>query len=300
MSVIGFIGLGVMGAPMAHNVSRKYDVLVYDVNPERVDLTLASGSAGEGSLMAAESVAAVGAAADIVLLSLPGSLVVREVILGGDGLIAHMKPGTVVIDTSTTEPGVIQEAAERLASAGIEMLDAPVSGGEGGAIAASLSIMVGGQEATFERCRDVLATMGSTLVHVGPIGMGEVAKLINNLIVGATFAVVAEGFALGVQSGLDPVVLYAAIRNGWAQSKVLDVAADAMLQQDYAPGGTVDIHWKDLNYALSLARAQDVPTPMTAMTFEIFKAARAAGKGGFAQPAVVQLWEQLLGMEIKS
>lgn len=299
MAVIGFIGLGVMGKPMARNVSRSFDVLIYDLDPARIKATLSGGAAGEGTLTAADSIGDVGAAADVVVLSLPGSPVVREVILGEGGLIHHMKPGSVVIDTSTTEPGVIQEAAEKLAAAGIEMLDAPVSGGEGGAIAASLSIMVGGSEVIFERCRDVLATMGTTLVHVGDIGMGEVAKLINNLIVGATFAVVAEGFALGVRSGLDPAVLYAAIRNGWAQSKVLDVAADAMLQKDYAPGGTVDIHWKDLNYALSLARAQDVPTPITAMTFEIFKAARAAGKGAFAQPAVVQLWEQLLGMDIK-
>lgn len=299
MTTIGFIGLGVMGAPMARNVSRAFDVVVYDIDDARVDLVLSSGSAGEGSLKAADSITAVGQACDIVVLSLPGSAIVHEVILGSEGLVHSMAEGSVVIDTSTTEPAVVQEANRSLAESGIDMLDAPVSGGEGGAIHASLSIMVGGDEAVFERCRPVLETMGTTIVHVGESGMGEVAKLVNNLIVGATFAVVAEGFALGVRSGLDPAVLYAAIRNGWAGSKVLDVAADAMLKQDYTPGGTVDIHWKDLGYALSLAREQDVPTPVTALTYEVFKAARGSGKGPLSQPAIVQLWEELLDFQVK-
>ncbi|MBN2556540.1 MAG: NAD-binding protein [Anaerolineales bacterium] len=298
MTVIGFIGLGVMGKPMACNVSRAYKVLVYDLDPERVQQTLAEKTEGSGSLHAADSVGGVGASADIVILSLPGSPAVRRVVQGVGGLAECMRPGSIVIDTSTTEPAVIQELHGLLAESGVEMLDAPVSGGERGAIDASLSIMAGGSEPVFQQCREVLNMMGSTVVHVGDIGMGEVAKLINNLIVGATFAVVAEGFALGVRSGLDPAVLYEAIRNGWAGSRVLDVSARAMLERNFTPGGTVDIHWKDLGYALSLASAEDVPTPITAMTYEVFKAARAAGKGASAQPAIIQLWEDLLKLQV--
>jgi 2-hydroxy-3-oxopropionate reductase len=133
---------------------------------------------------------------------------------------------------------------------------------------------------------------------MGESGMGGVAKLVNNLIVGITFVAVAEGFALGVKSGLNPNTLYEAIRNGWAGSKVLDVSAEAMLGRNFKPGGTVDIHWKDLGYALTLAREKDVPVPAAALTHEIFKAARASGRGQLSQPAIVQMWERLLGIEV--
>jgi 2-hydroxy-3-oxopropionate reductase len=128
--------------------------------------------------------------------------------------------------------------------------------------------------------------------------MGEVAKLVNNLIVGVTFAAVAEGFSLGVKSGIDAESLYKAIRGGWAGSTVLEVAAPAMLAGDFTPGGTIDIHWKDLGYALSQAKEEDVPTPMTAIAHEVFKAARAAGRGKLSQPAIVKLWEDLLNIDI--
>jgi 2-hydroxy-3-oxopropionate reductase len=188
--------------------------------------------------------------------------------------------------------------AAALAERGIGFLDAPVSGGEQGAIDATLSFMVGGDVHAFDRVRPLLEAMGSSVVHVGDVGAGEVAKLVNNLIVGITFAAVAEGFSLGAKSGIDPAELYKAIRGGWAGSKVLEVAAPAMLEKDFTPGGTVDIHWKDLGYALSLAKEQDVPTPMTALAHEVFKAARAAGQGGLSQPSVVKLWEHLPGIDV--
>ena len=289
---IGFIGLGVMGAPMASHVGSQYDLVVFDTDSSRFEKVEAS------QLARAADTGQVGRECRTVLLSLPGSEAVAEVVAGSGGLAESMAPGGVIIDTSTTEPTVIQRLAKELRQSDIAILDAPVSGGEGGARAGKLSIMVGGDETVFNACRRILETMGESVIRVGGTGMGQVAKLVNNLIVGVTFAAVAEGLALGVKSGLDADTLYQAIRGGWASSKVLDVSADAILNRNFQPGGTIDIHWKDLNYALSLARSQDVPIPMTAITHEIFKAARASGRGGLAQPVIVQLWESLLNIEV--
>ncbi len=288
-TVIGFVGLGVMGRPMARRVASRLEVVVYDVDSART----------EGFSGRAASLAELGRRASIVLLSLPSSSVVRSAILGEGGLAESMASGGVIVDMSTTEPAVIKEAAAALEARGLSLLDAPVSGGEKGAIDGTLSIMVGGRSEVFSRCRGVLETMGSSVVLVGGAGMGQVAKLVNNLIVGVTFAAVAEGFALGTKSGLSPDVLYEAIRGGWAGSKVLEVSVPAFLKRDFTPGGTVDIHWKDLGYALAQARETDVPVPVTAVVHEIFKAARASGRGKLSQPAIIQLWEELLGIEVK-
>lgn len=302
---VGFVGLGVMGAPMAANVAAEFDLVMYDVVRERVSIvqeliTAAKKNSGISDPKAPSSAAAsiedVAASSEVILLSLPGSQIVRRVIT--DHLAAKLNPGTVVIDTSTTEPAVSQEVGRLLSKRDVGFLDAPVSGGEKGAREGTLSVMVGGDAATVDRCRPVLETIGRSIVHVGDVGMGEVAKLVNNLIVGVTFAAVAEGFSLGVKSGIDAESLYEAIRGGWAGSTVLEVAAPAMLAGDFTPGGTIDIHWKDLGYALSQAKEEDVPTPMTAIAHEVFKAARAAGRGKLSQPAIVKLWEDLLNIDI--
>ncbi len=290
---IGFIGLGVMGAPMARNLRKKFEqVCVYDCDRSRLSVF----SPGEYRL--ADGAAQVAEESDVVVLSLPGSDSVRDVVLGSEGVSGHLAAGSVVIDTGTTEPSVSRSIAGELASRDIGFLDAPVSGGEKAAIEGTLSFMVGGGKDVFERCLPILRAMGSSVIRVGESGSGSVAKLVNNLIVGAEFAAIAEGFALAVKSGLDPGVLYEAIRGGWAQSKVLDVSTQAFLRRDFRPGGSVDIHWKDLGYALSLARNVDVPTPVTAIVHEIFKAARAGRKGRMAQPAIVMLWEELLNIRV--
>ncbi len=286
---VGFAGLGIMGGHMARKVAAKYDVVVFDVDSSRM----------QGFPAAAASLSELGRRAGVVLLSLPTSSVVRTVVLGKGGCAETLARGSVVVDMSTTEPAVIHEIARALDERGISLLDAPVSGGEKGAAEGTLSFMVGGKQEVFDECRAILQTMGSSIVRVGESGMGQVAKLVNNLIVGITFAAVAEGFVLGTRSGLKPEVLYEAIRNGWAGSKVLDVSVPAMLARDFRPGGTVDIHWKDLGYALAQAKETDVPVPVTALVHEIFKAARASGKGKLSQPSIVQLWESLLGIEVK-
>ncbi len=293
VETIGFVGLGVMGRPMAVNLARRFALLVYDKDPARL-----SGTQGKG-IRRASSLEELGRQAGIVLLSLPGSAAVEEVIAGRSGLGETLGTGGVVIDTGTTEPAVSQRLAGLLAGRGITLLDAPVSGGEKGAVEATLSVMVGGPQEAFSRCRDIFAAIGKTIVRVGDSGMGQVAKLVNNLIVGATFAALAEGFTLAVKSGLDPQKLFEAIRGGWAGSKVLEVSAPAMLERKFDPGGTVDILYKDLGYALALARSTDVPLPITVQTHEIFKAAKAAGYGGRSQPVIVNLWEKLLGIEVK-
>ncbi len=302
---VGFIGLGVMGGHMARHLAGRYDLTVFDVDSAKIATLETAGPPGDGTLSGTEpstgargaaSVAAVGAACDLVLLSLPSSEIVERVVAGDGGLLLHMDPGGAVIDTSTTEPTVTKRIAARLAERGIGFLDAPVSGGEGGARAATLSIMVGGPAELFDRCKPVLEVLGASVVRVGEVGAGEVAKLVNNMIVGCTFAAIAESFALGRKMGLDVEELYQAIRGGWAASAVLDVAAPGIIARNFTPGGTVDLHFKDIGYALSLARGQNVPTPMTAVVDEIFKAARASGRGPQAQHVIIELWEELLGL----
>ena len=285
---IGFIGLGIMGGAMAGHLAERHELTVYDVDEARASAVAGAVRAG--------SIAELARRSELVLLSLPSSQIVETVCTADDGLAPHLGKGTVVIDTSTTEPAVSRRIAGVLSAAGIAFMDAPVSGGEGGARDASLSIMVGGDPEVFKRCKPVLETLGRSVVRVGDVGAGEVAKLVNNMIVGSAFAVIAEGFALGRKMGLDSQVLYDAIKDGWAGSPVLDAAAPGIIERNFRPGGSVDVLFKDLGYALSLARSQNVPTPMTAVVDEIFKAARASGRGGQAQQVIIQLWEDLLGL----
>jgi 2-hydroxy-3-oxopropionate reductase len=291
---MGFIGLGVMGRGMARNLSRKYPgLIVYDIDTEKM-------KALEGEkIEAAKDIPDLARRCRIVFLSLPTSAVVHEVVLGAHGLAAFMERGSIIVDSSTTEVGLVRQLAAELDARGIEFADAPVSGGEKAAVEGTLSFMAGAKESVFTAVKDYCSAMGASVVRMGEIGAGQTAKAVNQMIVGAAFAVIAEAFALGVKSGLDPAALYEAIKGGWAGSKVLDVAAGDMLNRDFRPGGTVDIHWKDLGYALSLAGDKDVPTPVTALVHEVFKAARARGDGKKSQPAVVCLWESLLDIEIK-
>ena len=286
---VGFIGLGVMGGHMARHLSGQFDVTVYDVD--------AGKAAQQEKAAKAQTVQQVGETVDVVLLSLPTSGIVNDVVCGPEGLIHVMKAGTAVIDTSTTEPTVSRAMAKALAAKGIDFLDAPVSGGDGGARDAALAFMVGGDEAVFEKYTPVLQVMAKSVVRVGDIGTGGVAKLVNNMIVGAAFSIIAEGFALAMKNGIDPQVLYEAIKDGWAGSTVLNVAAPGIIKQDYKPGGTIDLLFKDIGYALSLARSQNVPVPVTAIVDEVFKTARASGRGPYAQQIITQMWENLLDID---
>ncbi|HSB70312.1 MAG TPA: NAD(P)-binding domain-containing protein [Candidatus Methylomirabilis sp.] len=290
---VGFIGLGVMGGPMARNlVKAGYTVVGFDTDAGR----LAKFTAGGGK--AASSAAEVGKQGEVVFLSLPTGDVVREVVTGANGLVTVMQAGTLVADLSTTEPKVAQDAAAACSAKHIVFLDAPVSGGEQGAIDASLSIMVGGDAAAFARCKPILLRMGRSVVHMGGSGMGQATKLVNNMIVAANFAAVCEGWALAVKAGLDPATLHEAIKGGWAGSRVMEETIPRLLGRNFVPGGTVDIMTKDVGYALNMARSLDTPVPVTALAHELFRMAKAQGNGPKAQPILITLWEQWTGIQV--
>jgi 2-hydroxy-3-oxopropionate reductase len=294
-----------MGQAMARNLAWKLpgeaekQLLVYDIDKAKVNALMeACGNAG-GVIIKASNIAEIGRRADIVFLSLPVSAVVREVIVGKGGLAEFLKAGSIVADTSTTDVETVKAIALELEKKKVGFTDAPVSGGGKGAREGTLSFIMGGKEYVFDLLKPDCDTMAASVVYMGGTGAGQTAKAVNQMIVGATFAVIAESFSLGVKGGLDPKTLYEAIKGGWAGSKVLDVAAQDMFSREFKPGGTVDIHWKDLGYALNLSRDTDTPVPVTALVYEIFKAARAKGVGKKSQTAVVRLWEELLEIEVR-
>jgi 2-hydroxy-3-oxopropionate reductase len=292
-TALGFLGLGVMGGPMARNlVKAGYPVVGFDTDAGRLEKFVATGGKG------VRSVTEAAAGAEVVLLSLPTGDIVRDVVTGANGLLTVMKAGTVIVDLSTTEPKVAQVCAAASAAKGITFLDGPVSGGEQGAIDAALSIMVGGDTATFARVKPILACLGRSVVHMGGSGMGQATKLVNNMIVAANFAAVCEAWGLAVKVGLDPATLHEAIKGGWAGSRVMEETVPRLLKRNFVPGGTVDIMTKDVGYALNMARTADVPVPVTALAHELFRMVKAQGKGGQAQPILIHLWEQWLGITV--
>ena len=286
----GFIGLGIMGRPMAANLSKRFDVIGFDVDEKRFE--------GLSNVRRAASIAEVARSCSVVLLSLPGTAIVESVIAGPGGLFETLQSGSLILDLSTTMPTASQRLAKVAVGKSLEYADAPVSGGEAGATEATLSVMVGASESTFNRALPYLSAIGRSVVRLGEVGTGGVAKLVNNMIVGAEFAVIAEGFALAARFGLDATSLFEAIRGGWAASKVLEVSAPAMIMQDYRPGGTVDLIEKDIGYARTLATEKRVPVPVTAITHEIYVAAQARGDGKSAQPVIIQMWEDLLDLQV--
>ncbi len=290
---LGFLGLGVMGGAMARNlVKGGYTVSGFDTDGDRLKRFAAAGG------KAAASAAEAGKAGAIVFLSLPTGDVVRDVVMGSGGLLSAMAAGSIIADLSTTGPTVAQDAAAACAAKGITFLDAPVSGGEQGAISASLSIMVGGDAAAFARVKPVLACLGKSVVHMGGSGMGQATKLINNMIVAVGFAAVCEAWALAVKVGLDPATLHEAIKGGWAGSRVMEETVPRFLQRNFVPGGTVDMMTKDVAYSLEMARTANVPVPVAALSHELFRMAKAQGKGLKAQPFLVTLWEEWTGIQV--
>ena len=270
---------------MAANLAKHGPVLGFDLDAGRFP--------GLAGVQRADTLAEIGARCTVVCLSLPSAAVVEEVTLGAQGLIHSLQVGSLVIDLSTNLPAVSRRIAGKLAERGIEFADAPVSGGEAGARSAELAIMVGAAESSYARCLPILSHLGKSIVRVGEVGAGGVAKLVNNMIVASAFAVIAEGFALALRNGVDPQLLYDGIRTGWAGSKVLDVSAPAIVAREYIPGGSIDMLEKDLGYARALATESHVPIPMTAAAHEIFVAGQAAGKGRQSQPAIIEMWRAL-------
>ncbi|WP_275983657.1 2-hydroxy-3-oxopropionate reductase [Paenibacillus hamazuiensis] len=290
---VGFIGLGIMGKPMSMNLIKAgYELVVLEKNKAAADL-IAAGAA------AAATPRAVAELADIVITMLPNSPQVQEVVLGADGIIEGAKPGTVVIDMSSIAPLVSREIALKLAEKGIEMLDAPVSGGEPKAIEGTLSVMAGGKQHVFDQCYDVMKAMAASVVRTGDIGSGNVTKLANQIVVALNIAAMSEAFVLASKAGVQPEAVYQAIRGGLAGSTVLDAKAPLVMDRKFDPGFRINLHIKDLNNVLETSHEVGVPLPLTASVMEMMQALKADGLGDCDHGSLIQFYEKLAKVEVK-
>jgi 3-hydroxyisobutyrate dehydrogenase len=297
MTKVGFIGVGTMGKLMAINLlKRHHQVTAYDLNPAPVEELKEFGAE------AAASSAEAAAAGDMVVTMLPSSPHVEAAVLGSGGILDGMRPGTVLIDMSTIDPLVSRRVAERVTARGFRMLDAPVSGGSIGARDATLTIMVGGPKDVFDECRPVLEAMGQNVIHCGDHGMGEVVKVVNNLIAGVSMAVVAEAYNIGMRAGADPKVMYNVISKssggGWAHDRnnpIPGVVPGAPASNDYAPGFMVDLMRKDLGLAVAAAKGLRAPSILAAVAEQMFASASNMGFGQRDMSAVVKAIEALSG-----
>jgi len=279
---VGFIGLGIMGAPMAANLLRAgFDVTVWNRSPSRTAPLLEAGANG------ADSPADVAAASEVTLSCVTNSGDVEEVALGPGGVIEGAKPGSVYIDCSTIAPETARKVAAALAKRGVAMLDAPVSGGDIGAQAGTLAIMVGGEEETFERCLPVLQAMGKTIVHVGPSGAGQVVKLCNQIAGALNLLAAAEAIGLARRAGVDPNKMLEVVSAGAAGSWMLSNLAPRAVRGDYAPGFMVDLMQKDLRLVLDAANETHTPLPGTALVSQLFQSIQAEGRGTDGTQALV-------------
>lgn len=290
MTRIGFIGLGTMGGPMAANlVKAGHDVVGYNRSRGAVERLVEQGGRG------ADSIAAAVTAADVVITMLPDSPDVRTVALDDAGVLAHAAPGTLFIDMSTIRPDVATAIAGEAAGRGVRMLDAPVSGGERGAIEATLSIMVGGSAEDFAAAQPVFAAVGKTIVHVGPTGAGQTVKAANQLIVAGTIELVAEAIVFLEAHGVDMPPAIKVLAGGLAGNAILDRKADGMLKRDFAPGFRIELHHKDLNIVSDAAREAGVVLPLGALVAQLVASLKAQGDGGLDHSALLKLIDQLSG-----
>ena len=290
---IGFIGLGIMGKPMAKNLLKAgyRDLLVNNRSQASVK-ELESAGAVSATLQE------IGTWCDAVITMLPNSPQVKEVMLGPEGVASFMRPDTVFIDCSSINPMVSREIASQLEEKGIGMLDAPVSGGESGAIEGTLSFMVGGKQQIFERYKPLLQAMGSSVIRCGEVGAGNTAKLANQIIVACNLQALAEALTLAQKAGVEPETVFAAIKGGLAGSAVMNAKGPMMMTGDDKPGFKTELHIKDLNNVLDCAHTVGAPVPMTAQVQEVFQWLRSHGCGEKDHSTVAQYYEYLTGIKI--
>ena len=294
MKKIGFIGLGIMGKPMAKNLIKAgYELTVYDILPEPVQEVVAAG-AKQG-----DSSADVAAQSELVITMLPNSPHVREAVLGKDGVLDGAKSGLILVDMSSIAPLVSIEVSEKAAEKGVAMLDAPVSGGEPKAVDGTLAIMVGGPEKVFDQVKDILDVMGGSVTLVGEIGSGNTTKLANQIIVALNIAAMSEAMVLSEKAGVDPEKVFQAIRGGLAGSTVLDAKMPLVLAGNFNPGFRIDLHIKDLTNALETAHELDVPVPLSAQVLEYMHALRVDGHGGDDHGGLIQFYEKMAKLEVR-
>ena len=293
MAKIGFIGLGIMGRPMAKNLMKAgYKLTVYDKYAAMDDVKeLGADCAASNKEVASKS--------DVIITMLPNSPHVKEAILGKDGVAEGIKAGAIVVDMSSIAPAASQEVGEVLKAKGVSFLDAPVSGGEPKAIDGTLAIMVGGENEAFLKVKPILEKMGASVVLVGDLGAGNVTKLANQIIVALNIAAVSEAFTLASKAGVNPQQVFEAIRGGLAGSTVMNAKVPMILDGNFKPGFRIELHIKDLQNALDTAHALGVPVPLTAGVMETLQALKVDGFSANDHSAIVRHYEKLAKIEVR-
>jgi len=294
-ATVGFVGLGAMGGAMAgYLVQSGYAVTGYDVSAERLEAAARAGVTRAGSAALAAG------AADVVLSSLPHPAAVRDAYLGSGGIVAAARPGATLIDLSTVDPDTWKDVARAAGERGLACLDAPVSGGPAEAGSGRLVFLVGGEPAVLERCRPILATLGSEIHHVGPLGSAQVVKIVNNVMTMGNVAVAAEAMVLGVKAGLDPKRLFDILSTSGGRSHHFLKRFPNVLAGDFAPRFSIALSRKDLGLAARLAESLGVPMLTTAVVRQVYEAAAAAGLDGRDMAAVTELFERWAGVQVRS
>ena len=291
---IGFIGLGIMGKPMSKNLLKAgHEVVCFDLYKPSVDEVAAAGAKG------AASVADVARECSFIITMLPNSPHVHQVALGQGGITDNAKRGTLLVDMSSIAPLTAREVHDGLQANGIRMLDAPVSGGEPKAVDGTLSVMIGGAQKDFDEAKPVLEAMAASVVRVGEIGAGSTAKLANQIVVAINIAGLAEAMALSTKAGVDPELVFQAIRGGLAGSTVMEAKAPMMLARNINPGFKIDLHIKDLGNILETGHAVHVPLPLSAAVMEMMQALKADDMGGADHSALIRHYEKIANVEVK-
>jgi 2-hydroxy-3-oxopropionate reductase len=288
MVKIGYIGLGVMGQPMAKNLLKAgHQLVVYDVVKEKVDDLVQAGAEPADNCRDAAS------RGDIIILMLPDSPEVEAVMLGEEGVLEGARPGSIIIDMSSISPLVDIALEKKAREKSLKMMDAPVSGGEPGAVAGTLAIMVGGDASTFDEIKGILDVMGKSVVRVGDIGAGQFTKLANQILVAVHLQAMSEALVFAKKAGLDVQKVYDAVKGGLAGSNVLDAKVPLVLKRNYKPGFRIKLHIKDLKNALIVGRELGIPLPATALAQTFFEACDAAGRGNLDHGALITVTEEL-------
>lgn len=291
--MIGFIGLGIMGRPMASSLLKKgVPLMVNDLVQEAVDEAVSLGAVFAAPRQIGES-------CDIIFTILPNGDIVQNVLFGEDGVASGLKNGALVVDMSSVTPVQSRSCAEKLKKLGVGFLDAPVSGGEPGAVNGTLAFMVGGGQMEFEKAKPYFEKMGSSAVLVGDIGSGSVTKLANQIIVNLGIAAVSEALVFATKAGADPEKVYRAIRGGLAGSAVLDAKAPMMYHRDFNPGGKISINHKDIKNVVATATALGLPLPLTSQLFEIMQSLMAHGMKDCDHSAIVRYFEEMANVTVQ-
>lgn len=291
--IIGFIGLGIMGKPMARNLMKAgYSLVVHNRSRPSVDELAKEGA------KVANSPKAVAAQTEVVITMLPDSPDVEQVYAGDQGVFSGARPGTLLIDISSISPVVARRLAATAEKRGLEMLDAPVSGGEAGAISATLSIMIGGKASAVERAMPIFRVLGKNIVHVGDAGAGQVTKAANQVVVGLTIAAVSEALVLATKAGVDPAKVRQVLLGGFTQSRILDAHGQKMLERNFKPGFRIRLHEKDLSIALATGKEYGVPLMLTALVDQMMNTMKATGRGDLDHSGLVTLIEELAKAEV--